>query len=685
MKKFIQIVLIMGLLLFAAGSASAAEGIGVSFDGVQIEFDADFGIPFIDENNRAQVPFRQTLEAFGATVEWDEVSRTAIAKKNGVIVKAPIGADHIFRNEVKIVNDTSALIRDGRTFLPFRVVFEAFGADVSYDQAAKTVVVKHVAFDDFLAKQFIEYVTSDSITLRYVLKHPENYGIESFEPNFGGFGFNDFMAYLEECKQVLTELERFSYDALDESRKLIFDIFKYSLETELLFEEFYYYQANLSPAMGIQSDIPILLAEYRFYSEDDVIGYLKLLPEVGPYFQRIIQTEREKSALGLFMADFTVDAVVEQCIEFVNLKEKHYLIETFDARVDELNLSQEKKASFKKENREKVLNDVIPAYKDLADSLKKLKGTGKNKGGLSNLKNGKEYYEHLVKYLTGSDKSVKQMAGLTDMEIIKMRLKLMELFADGDTEALIEHLINPDFALGTPDEIIEIQRKRMADFYPAGPAISYTVKNVHPSLEKHLSPAFYILPPIDDYTSNVIYINNKWANDDMLFATLAHEGFPGHLYQTTYFAHRQPRPIRSAFSFIGYIEGWATYAEFNSFGFLDFPEMQEELENLFRMSVELDLAIQSRVDIGVNYEGWSERDLKKYLETFGWENATQFLYRHVIQNPGNFLQYYIGYLEFLELRDHLANSLGDDFSLKDFHQRVLDVGPTPFPILRKVL
>jgi len=141
-RKLIQIAIILALLLLSAGLVSAATEIGVTIDGVQVGFDQSTGQPFIDENNRTQVPFRQALEAFGATVSWDQGTRTATAVKGGVTVQVPIDADYIYRNDRMIVNDTAATIKAGRTYLPIRVVMEAFDADVYWDSSTKVVEVE---------------------------------------------------------------------------------------------------------------------------------------------------------------------------------------------------------------------------------------------------------------------------------------------------------------------------------------------------------------------------------------------------------------------------------------------------------------------------------------------------------------------------------------------------------------
>jgi len=134
MRKFIKFTIVISLFLFSAGFAFASDAeVRVSIDGVPVVFTEASGSPFIDENNRTQTPFRQTLEAFGAVVSWEEETRTAIAVKGDITVRVPIGTNYVYKNELRIVNDTTSIIVDDRTFLPIRIVLEAFGADVFWE------------------------------------------------------------------------------------------------------------------------------------------------------------------------------------------------------------------------------------------------------------------------------------------------------------------------------------------------------------------------------------------------------------------------------------------------------------------------------------------------------------------------------------------------------------------------
>ena len=141
MKKIFYALMVLGLILSASLVCFAANDASVTIDGKAVKFSADSGTPFIDQNNRTQVPLRLTMETAGCDVEWDDVTRTAIVNKGDVDVEVPIGKSYILVNGEYIQNDTVAVIIDNRTYLPIRAALEAIGCSVSWDQDTKTVIV----------------------------------------------------------------------------------------------------------------------------------------------------------------------------------------------------------------------------------------------------------------------------------------------------------------------------------------------------------------------------------------------------------------------------------------------------------------------------------------------------------------------------------------------------------------
>lgn len=133
-------------LLLALAFTTSLYAIDITIDGEKVIFDNATGEPFVDENYRTQVPLRTTMESFGATINWDNENRIASVKKYGIEVKVPVNEvsmekPYIFINNMKVEIDTSAVIKEGRTYLPIRAVVEAFGATVEWDSATQTIII----------------------------------------------------------------------------------------------------------------------------------------------------------------------------------------------------------------------------------------------------------------------------------------------------------------------------------------------------------------------------------------------------------------------------------------------------------------------------------------------------------------------------------------------------------------
>ncbi|MCR5482240.1 MAG: copper amine oxidase N-terminal domain-containing protein [Clostridia bacterium] len=183
MKKFILIVFAM-IFILASASVSFA-GIGLHLTGVGIEinnkavnYTSDSGVPFIDGSNRTQVPFRVTMEDFGCKVSWDQKTKTAIAEKDGIKVEVPIGANYIIKNGTKISNDTAALIKDGRTYLPIRKVLEAFDAQIEWDNKSNIVRVFTQEENKSTEKKVlaeVQFTRHESAELDYYLLHGQKH------------------------------------------------------------------------------------------------------------------------------------------------------------------------------------------------------------------------------------------------------------------------------------------------------------------------------------------------------------------------------------------------------------------------------------------------------------------------------------------------------------------------------
>ena len=532
-------------------------------------------------------------------------------------------------------------------------------------------------FRTFTRSLFQTEVSANTISLHYTLRSPSDYGIADIPATYGSLS-SDSVAAKASVRNVLSSLQEFDPDTLSSENALTFKILDTYLKNASTGTDYLLYQEPLGPVSGIHTQLPVLLSEYSFYDTQDVETYLALLKETPSYFDSVIRFEQKKAASGLFMPDYQADSVLDTCQSFIDMGKENYLVSTFNERIASLDLLPEnKKDSFQKENMKLVTEEIYPAYQNLITAIKSLKGKGMNEQGLSHFPYGKKYYEYLVRQTTGCNESISRLRLMTRAQILEDLSAMQKILFPADAALTKASVLEQT----SPDSMLDDLRSKITDTFPKIPDVDFQVKYVPESMQDYLSPAFYMIPAIDNLTENVIYINNgQTASGLNLYTTLAHEGYPGHLYQTVYFSASEPDPIRSILDFGGYVEGWATYAEMMSYYLAPLPKTEA---SLLQKNNSVILGLYALADMGIHYDGWSVTDTVRFFSDYGINdpNAVQSVYKLIIGSPANYLKYYIGYLKFYELKKEMADALGNQFSQKEFHRAVLDVGPAPFEIV----
>ena len=532
-------------------------------------------------------------------------------------------------------------------------------------------------FRTFTRRLFQTEVSANTISLHYTLRSPSDYGIADIPATYGSLS-SDPVAAKASVRNVLSSLQEFDPGTLSSENALTFKILDTYLENASTGTDYLLYQEPLGPVSGIHTQLPVLLSEYSFYDTQDVETYLALLKETPAYFDSVIRFEQKKAASGLFMPDYQVDSVLDTCQSFIDMGKENYLVSTFDERIASLDLLPEnRKDSFRAENMELVTEEIYPAYQNLITAIKSLKGKGTNEQGLSHFPYGKKYYEYLVRQTTGCNESISRLRLMTRAQILEDLSAMQKVLFPADAALTQASVLEQT----PPDSMLNDLRSKITDTFPEIPDVDFQVKYVPESMQDYLSPAFYMIPAIDNLTENVIYINNGQTTSGLnLYTTLAHEGYPGHLYQTVYFSASEPDPIRSILDFGGYVEGWATYAEMMSYYLAPLSKTEA---SLLQKNSSVILGLYALADMGIHYDGWSVTDTVRFFSDYGINdaNAVQSVYELIIGSPANYLKYYIGYLKFYELKKEMADALGNQFSQKEFHRAVLDVGPAPFEIV----
>lgn len=567
------------------------------------------------------------------------------------------------------------------------VALFAFFFGVLLGYLTQDTMTEDERFNQYTNALFQSQIVGNTINLHYTLSQPEAYGIRDYPVTLGEInaeGFSDGYAVLENEQ---TQLGAFDYKALSQKNRLTYDILNLTLETDLLLKDHYLLTEYLSPTLGIQAQLPILLAEYPFRCKQDVEDYLELLSLTDSYFAQILDFEQVKSDEGLFMNADTAAGIIEQCRAFIQNPDKNYLLGIFEDKMASCEfLSEKKKSQYQEEHAAVIKDHLIPAYESLIDGIGRLQNTGVNSYGLCYFPDGREYYEYQVKSITGIYDSIPLIEERLRKQLAQDFFRMQRLLkTNPNLASAYDSSTSLPKNLAKPEGILTDLQEQMSLDFPGLNDTDYEVKYVHPDLKDHLSPAFYLTPPFDTLSPNSIYLNT--ASDltgVALYTTLAHEGFPGHLYQSQYFGSSGPDPLRYLLNVGGYVEGWATYIERYAY---QYAPVDREMGEMLWLNRSMNLCLYSLMDIGVHYYGWTPEHAGEFLSTFGIsdQDAVREIYQCILEDPANYLQYYVGCLYFMDLQESIKEQQGREFDLLEFHKKILDIGPAQFPVLEKYL
>lgn len=544
-------------------------------------------------------------------------------------------------------------------------------------------------FENYTDQLFRQELSENTLSLHYTLKNPTTYNIVNPSVSLGAYqaDSSNLSASLENSLSLLL-----SYDKtkLSKRNQATYEILENHLSYSLKSSQYLLYEEPLASLTGAQAQLPILLSEYQFYTKQDVDTYLALLAETPEYFASILDFEEEKAKHGLFMSKPQADAIIDECETFINLQNNNFLYSSFEQRLQTLNLPKKEKDAYVEKNVDSIKQYVYPAYEQLMQGLHELKNSGTNSGGLCHLPEGDKYYELLTAIETGSSRSIPELQELTKKHIAEDLASIQKTLSSLSTETpspssdlfKSQGVVLED---SNPASILSSLRGNLSGHFPAPPNVNVQIKYVSQEMQNFLSPAFYLIPALDNTEENIIYINNGHISDDLsLYTTLAHEGYPGHLYQTTYFASKNPSPIRHLLDCGGYTEGWATYSEMLSYYFAPIKKTQA---TLMQKNSSILLGLYALADMGIHYDGWSLLDTTTFFRGYGITDtkAIEEIYQLILSDPANYLKYYIGYVEFLELKKEAMTLWGKEFTQERFHKAVLDMGPAPFDLIRKYI
>ena len=530
-------------------------------------------------------------------------------------------------------------------------------------------------FDAYLDTIFDELVSDNYLYMHFNVVDYKAMGIEKPEVGFGHIVYGVDEEEFNKTEKQLEDLLAFDYDSLSLRQQYDYDLLHYSLLETLCGLEYSKYNLIFSSSSQFSDGIVTNLMEFAMYDEESEEDFLVVLKDVPNYINEAIEYSKQQSNDGLYHSDDMLDEEISYINNLISSNGKsiyeHYKDYDIYPEVKEL-----------------VENEVIPAFVTLKDYLNTLYGKAKS-DKLALTKINKGYAEYT--YITNTSNNGDMYAIYT--QLIEVYSDWVNNFINAyqNNEHILEDyedFLNDDKVINlSAEDMLEYLRNNSSKRYEYLEDASYVVSALDTLGDSTLG--YYVSPPIDNLNQNVIRVNAKIDNDEYdqmsVFEVMAHEGFPGHLYQNIYFQQRNPHKFRATQSFIGYTEGYADLAAMDAIDMLNVDDGYKAVAKLNSITFNSHLLL-SIVDLGVNYFGWDVNTIGNKLEKLFLDKAiAQTLYDMVVAMPGTFVRYGVGYVSHLNLRKKAMDELGDKFDFVAYDRAIIENGPLPFAILEGVV
>ncbi len=548
-------------------------------------------------------------------------------------------------------------------------------------------------FDEFIQEEFITTMESDYIATHIYMQDPEAFGVDTsqIEVSLGARPSSENApAPVEENDNSYEKFKQFDRNALTEEQKDIYDIYEYqvSLYQKLNNEKFNYYGSYFESMSGIQFQLPTLFADWQVRSEKDVQDLIILLNDTKPYVDSVLEYTKKQEENGLLMLD--LQSIIDYCSSILQPGENSAILASMNTSIEQLLLDAEKTEEYKNQLKEAFTSSFLPAFENIRSTMETFQQTGQNNTeGLAKFEYGKEYYELLLKQSIGSDKSVEDIRNMMEQEFSKHLYNLAKIVINNPeaVEPLTANTL-PETGYLSYTDILDDMKNFIAEEFPSVSNLDYHIKEMNEESASNSGiTAYFSVPTLDGDSVKQLRVNPT-SNDVAsisTFTTVAHEGFPGHMYQYAYmYENVESNFIKALSNVSAYAEGYAVYAQYEALSYLD--EIDPILLEAYKENELATYCIVILADIGIHYDGWSVEEFKEFMESNGFaldDESMQTQYTQLQANPATFQPYYVGYHEIINMKEYAQEQLGNRFDEKEFHTALLESGTAPFQIVQQ--
>ncbi|MFT5209914.1 MAG: hypothetical protein ACI9CE_001637 [Flavobacterium sp.] len=575
------------------------------------------------------------------------------------------------------------------------------------------------SFTLFLIAIFLPYITNGAVSAgttevdklhalfdvhweRDMKRYPDwasKLGNRRFNQNWQNLSPEAFVESTANDQRALSSLSEINRSVLSDQEKVNYDLFKLGYEDRIRLQKFSPHLLPINQRGGIQS-LDQTADFIPLESVSDYDDWLVRLSKIEGLMEQTIQLMASGIKQGIVPPKATMIRIPAQ-IEKQIVKDptKSLFYKPFKELPEKF--SEADVARLQQDAQSIIRSKIVPAYEKLYDYFNQTYYPAcRDNIGISEIPNGREYYENLVKSFTTTEMTPDEVyeLGLKEVKRIRQEMEsaITESGFEGDFAAFIHFLrTDPQFYYATSEELFEAYQamsKRLdpelVHLFTVLPRMPYGVKKIPDAIAPDTTTAYYSLPAADGSRAGYYYVNLYKPETRPKFemeVLSVHESVPGHHIQLALQQELESLPnFRRYSGFTVFIEGWGLYSE--RLGY-EMGLYKDPYSRFGQLTYDMWRAVRLVVDTGMHYKGWSRQKAIDYFKFNAPKSELDIINEidRYIAWPGQALAYKIGQLKILALRQEAEDRLGEHFDLRRFHDTVLGNGSVPLYVLENLV
>ena len=552
------------------------------------------------------------------------------------------------------------------------------------DSTESTAAAAHPD-SDFTAytEDYVRQTCENSyLVLHHYFEDPESFGIDpaKAEVTLGSILPDEEDMELED--EMAERLQSFDRADLDLTQQVIYDSLSFQFDVaDQVYDTRYNCLDQIWNAYNNPADSLVqTFSEYELRKEADIAPLITLLEDTPRFVDDCMAYTKEQADRGLLMLEY--DDVQEKCEEIIEAGSESAVSRNLQEEIRALDLPEKTEETYLDQVNKALETSFYPQFDRICRDLKPWQDKSRDITGLANLENGRDYYTALAHDATGTEDTPEEMQENLQKTVVSLSLQMQNMM-DKDPQS-VQEATNLVTDFKSVDEIMAFLEDNYQRDFPTVQAMDYEVQPLSGEQANPGVMAYFMIPPVDNTAPCRIRFNavdyGSDTTDVALYDTLAHEGIPGHMYQTQYDHETFVYPIQYMLNNSGFTEGYATYVEGQANKWLDASQNAVKFYNWMMMLTNCYTAL---MDLSVNYEGASLEEFnEEYGDVFGSGDLSD-IYDQLAFCPAQFQSYYYGHYTIMTLRNEARKALGSSFESRDFNQALLKDGSVPFAIVER--